>query len=136
MRLAWPWLALALAGCGGGPEVAPVEGVLRVNGRPMGKVFVQFHPDPDRGTTGPSSSAVTDDEGRFRLRYDTPGGAEPAEGAVVGWHRVVLADYSRFDDGSGRAPPSKIPDTYWTVLHTPLRAEVKRGQPPVTLDVP
>src|SRR4051794_4970198 len=93
MRTVRPWLvflyAAALAAGCSGPKLVPVSGQVTLNGRPLKNVRVEFHPDPDQGASGPSSSGVTDDDGRFTLIC--PARAN-APGAVVGHHRVVLSD--------------------------------------------
>ena len=77
----------ALAGCGGGPRIAPVSGVVKVNGRPVKGLVVSFQPvgAADAPNPGRGSSGVTDENGRYTLVYD---GEEP--GAVVGKHRVRI----------------------------------------------
>jgi len=78
-------LAFGLTGCGG-PRVASVDGTVRLEGRPLADVEVQFIPDPARGTVGPPCSAYTDADGRYRIA------AAGREGAVVGSHRVCIND--------------------------------------------
>jgi hypothetical protein len=77
----------ALAGCGRGPERAEVEGVVTLDGKPLGNVEVVFLPDPERGSTGPRAAALTDAQGRYHLRSD-----RGEEGAAVGKYRVLIVD--------------------------------------------
>ena len=80
-------LVLAVAGCSGGPTLAPVSGVVTLDGAPYGKAVVSFQPIASSGNAEPGrgSSAYTDENGRFVLRYDGT-----ADGAVVGKHLVRI----------------------------------------------
>lgn len=80
---------LALAGCGGGPVLAPVTGKVTLDGKPLDRIAIEFHPDGE----GPRSTATTGADGTFTLQTDT---GRP--GAVVGTHKVVLRDLSLFPD--------------------------------------
>ena len=79
--------ALAAAGCGGGPKIAEVSGVVTVNGRPYPNAVVSFQPigSKENPNPGRGSVAETDENGRFKLVYD---GSE--SGALVGKHRVRI----------------------------------------------
>jgi len=129
-------LPLAAFACGSNPQVAPVSGVVKLDGVPLPDAVVEFLPDPDRGTTGPRSTATTDEQGRFRLTCD-----DGREGAVVGFHRVLVQDARAFPPPRGRAgaatmtPASRIPERYGKVTGTPLSVEVKADPQTVTLEV-
>jgi len=89
--LALPALAfLAMAGCSRGPEIAEVSGVLKSKGTPLKNVRIEFLPE----SSGPKSTGVTDDQGRYVLK--TEDGLLP--GAVVGPHRVILKDLDFYGD--------------------------------------
>jgi hypothetical protein len=119
-------LLAVLAGCSGGPDVAPVSGVVTLDGRPYPKAVVSFQPigTPENPNPGRGSSAYTDEQGRFVLRTDNE-----RKGAVVGKHRVRIM--TRGNDvvgqntegvGSSDATPSKrevdpIPPE-WNALST------------------
>lgn len=96
------WLPVLLLGllfgCEKGPEVAEVTGTVTVGGKPLEGVLVKFLPDPVSGTSGPSSFATTNAEGKFDLVYDKQ---NDLHGAVVGWHRVFLMDPAREDRPPG-----------------------------------
>lgn len=122
-------LALLAAGCGGGPEFAEVQGTVKVNGRPVDKIQVEFWPT----VSGPRSIGVTDAEGRFTLTADT---GKP--GAVVGTHKVVLRDVGIMGDKFlGRAgesidmtkgKPSRIPTAYADSTKTTMEKTVVSGK--------
>jgi hypothetical protein len=132
------WLA---SGCGPGYRVAEVDGVVKSGGKPVPHLRVQFMPDPEKGTKGPTSTGTTDEEGRFTLVC-----ADKRAGAVVGWHRVVITDLGvrtfktvKDDDGKaaakGRPQASHVPDKYTSVAQTPLHVEVKSEKQEVTFDL-
>lgn len=130
------FVVCALAsGCGPGYEVAEVEGVVRVQGKPGAKLHVQFYPDPAKGANGPISAADTDDEGRFKLvLQDTNGSGRP--GAVVGWHRVVLSDLQMAASETGKGVPVRLTSDYMAAGTTPLTREVARGKQAIEIDIP
>ncbi|QDT69371.1 hypothetical protein MalM25_23080 [Planctomycetes bacterium MalM25] len=94
-------LALSM-GCGGGPKMANVSGVVTLEGEPVPNVVVRFQPLPPEGesfATGKAAFGEAGADGKFRLstygEYD---------GAVVGVHRVTV---SSLDSSPlpGTAPP-------------------------------
>ena len=130
-------LAVSVAGCGRKVPLAQVEGTVRLDGRPLADALVCFLPDPERGAAGPRSVAVADMDGRYRLRCD-----DGRDGAVLGWHRVLLEDMLLYSvprlDGAGGARPalaSRIPPRYTTAVKSPLSFEVKAGSQTIDLDI-
>src|SRR3954454_2010163 len=89
-------LAVAAGGCPRGPtrNLAPVEGTVTKDGRPLRGIEVVFLADLDAGIKGPRSSGTTDEAGHYRLRTDSG-----EEGTVTGKHRVLLHDQKA---GKGR----------------------------------
>src|SRR5712675_2209436 len=69
-----------LAGCGGGPNVVAVTGVLTYKGKPVTNAYVDFVPEKGRPSWG-----QTDEQGRFKLDYDPQ-----RNGALVGKHKVSV----------------------------------------------
>lgn len=141
-------IVFMLSGCTPAPKFTPVSGKVMMNGKPLGNVRVEFHPDPDAKGAGPSSTATTDSNGQFTLT--NPGaGSEP--GAVIASHRVILSDLDvygsvfvgrgnyRHEDEKGvpKEVPKipRIPAVYSDLSKTPLKIEVKPGMEPVTLEV-
>lgn len=120
---------LILAGCGGGPELAEVEGVVRLNGTPLPEVAVAFLPDVAAGTPGQAVRAVTDNQGRYRLPYDPGDGI----GAPVGVHRVLVDDAKAKAEHSGK---SRVPPQYEALLGNPLGTrEIKSGKQSIDIDL-
>jgi len=120
-------MACVVSGCGRPIPLGEVQGTARLDGRPIDQVLVSFLPDPAKQTRGPRSAAATDAAGRFRLRCD-----DGREGAVVGWHRVLVEDLKPYaaprSDNPDRPAvviPSRIPSAYRDPAKTPLRLEVR-----------
>ncbi len=91
--------------------LVPVEGRVTMNGRPLAGARVIFHPE---GRSFRSPEAVTDDEGRYRLRFcDGYAGAPPGKYRVEvvligpqGQDVVPLdAEYGHFRRRSHEVPP-------------------------------
>lgn len=130
-------LGCLLAGCSKPPYTTTfVNGVVTQNGQPLAGIEVQFCPDPEALTKGPSALGETDEQGKFTLRFAVPGAAESQEGAVVGMHKVTLADLNQKPAPQGSPPnPSRIPKIYGSVQTTPLKLEVKDGVGEMVIDV-
>jgi hypothetical protein len=136
------------AGCRG-REFSEVEGVVTLDGAPLHDVEVLFIPDPARGNSGNNASAVTDAQGRYRLRSPKEG----KDGAAVGRYRVavtdllMVADFTTAGDapraGAGAAPPPqpgakkrRFPTAYGDPAGTPLKdVEVKPGKQTLDFDL-
>src|SRR5262249_30675321 len=133
-RKALVLLALVAGGCGSPPR-GEVEGQVRCSGQPVDHCRGPFSRDAARGAAGPRSWAVTDAQGRYRLR-----GEDQQVGAVAGWHRVVVEDLAvyqapRATDGTVlRKPPARFSPRYSDPLHTPLRRQGQPGAPGLDLD--
>jgi hypothetical protein len=120
-------IVLTAAGCTGetGPAVFPVTGKVLVDGEPRAGLAVMFLPDTSKGTTGPSSIAQTDSEGRFTL--NAPG---EKQGAIAGTHKVTITCPSfggsnPSGEGEQETTPCSIAPKFSSVIDTPLSAEVK-----------
>lgn len=126
--------ALAATGCSSGPPFGTVSGRVTANGQPAAKVRVEFHPDAQAGTQGPTSVAETDADGRYTLAYATA--ERTGKGAVVGKHKVVLQDLKMAESETGRGVPVRFGPEYGTVLTTPLVRDVAAGDQTIDLAVP
>jgi hypothetical protein len=144
--------ATAGGGCQRGPtwNLAPVEGTVLKDGRPLHGIEVVFLPDAD--TVGPQSSGITDEVGHYRLRTD--GGDD---GAAVGSHRVCIHDTHRAPLSLSRLPKKaanakafpkegvflkeaasaspRVPSSYGRPNETPLRVNVRSSPQVIDLDV-
>ena len=132
-------LLLACLGSGCGSRPLPlndkVEGVVRYEGVPLAGVRVDFLPESGYGRTAPSSTAMTDAEGRFELAC-----ADDKSGAVVARHRVTVVQGRRAGAGDERdavvvGQGFRLPAVYALAAQTPLRVTVTQGQHVYDLDL-
>ena len=80
-----------LSGCGdSGTKAVPVEGTVKLNGKGLNKILVEFLPTSD----GQRSFGETDSEGHFKLTTDDG----KRDGATVGTHKVTLKDAAVLGD--------------------------------------
>lgn len=81
-------LLMSLAvGCGGRPDLAPVSGVVTLDGQPLAGAHVSFQPvQDDVGEMAMGSYGTTTADGRYSLRLVDP----DAPGAIPGMHRVRI----------------------------------------------
>ena len=138
---ALPLLSLAtiacVTGCGSsGPAMAPVSGVVTVDGAPVENAAVMFVPEGG----GRPATGLTDADGKFSLET-----LEPGDGALVGNHKVTVTGVKTTgiqatEDGlSGVVDPSQVkeewfvPQKYSKPDTSGLTQEVKRGMEPVEL---
>ncbi|MCC9604684.1 carboxypeptidase-like regulatory domain-containing protein [Blastopirellula sp. JC732] len=130
-----PWLALAImtaafVGCGNDlPPVGEVYGTVKLNGEPVEGCQVMFEPIAG----GRSSSAMTDADGRYTLRYNGD-----ADGALLGKHKVrlITARGTRRDDNGRIVDPGvkeKLPKEYNS--ETTQVVEVTSGDNPIDFEV-
>ena len=130
-------LLLVASGCGGSSyDVAEVDGVVLIKGKPGHKLFVQFIPDVIGKGSPPTSTAETDAQGRFTLMLMEGNGESPRAGAVVGTHRVVLRDLQLAASPTGRGVPIRLPANYTLPGSTPLTQEVNEGAQTIEIKVP
>lgn len=89
-------LAAMVAGCSQGPyEVAPVSGVVTLNGEPLPDATVSFAPiGSEKDVVGPGSSGTTNESGEYELKT-----FKDETGAIVGMHTVRISTFkSKFKD--------------------------------------
>ena len=128
---------LALMGCSRGPNLAEVEGTIKLKGKPIDKIHVEFWPEGN----GPRSIGLTDAEGKYSLTTDDG----KRKGALVGHHKIVLRDTSVLGEkflgrkGEGvdmsQGRKARISAQYNDALKTPLKKEVTAGKTQIDLDV-
>jgi hypothetical protein len=114
-----------LVGCQGGAKVAPVSGVVTLDGKPLANAHIVFQPMASGGKTdaGTGSYALTDTNGAYTLRLAD----NDQQGAVIGKHRVEINLKVESDDRANpqRPPPKVLPAKY--NRNTELQFEVKPG---------
>ena len=93
-------LWVACCGCSDGPTLAPVAGVVTLDGQPVEGARVVTQPIAESGGS-PGSFGVTDAAGRYELREIKTN--QP--GAVIGHHRVRVTKTERtYGDDSVDVP--------------------------------
>ncbi len=123
---------LLMVGCGKTPaELVPVSGVVTIGGKPAANIMVRFMPDVMKDNSGPSSSAITNEQGEFTLVAD-----DQRPGAVAGNHVVTFVDMDeeRPAQGEELSKPPRL-DSAFTTAAGGKRVTVVAGQS-VTLDLP
>lgn len=120
-------LSAAFIGCNKTEQqpLLEVEGVVLIDGKAAEGIRVSFMPDSRKGAKGPTSSGVSDSNGKFKLTTDTG-----KQGAVAGWHVVVLSDNKipQLEQEEEKEPPTtRVPAKYSSLTKTDLFKEVKTG---------
>lgn len=92
-------LALVPGGCGSGdrPTLAPVHGHVTLDGKPLARAGVAFNPIESGGR---ESSAVTNSEGEYVLRY-----IRDEMGGVLGKNAVRITTQRNSDPTTEKLPP-------------------------------
>jgi len=139
MKLFHPLVCLAVVsffsltpGCGKqSVDLAPVSGTVKIGGKPAGDIMLRFMPDISKKNTGPTSSAITDQNGEFTLKTD-----DGRDGAVLGDHVVTFVDMTeeRVEQGEEMTRPPRI-DSILTTGAGGKRVTVVAGQN-VDFDLP
>lgn len=118
---------LLLSGCGSStPPLAPATGTVAYGGQPLSSGMIVFTPDPAKGSTGPSATALIQSDGSFVLHTgETPG-------APAGWHRVtvvcIAAPEVELGSTGYAVPVSLIPEKYRSADLSGLSREVRMGE--------
>jgi hypothetical protein len=122
-------LAASMLGCEKPPyAVAPVSGVVTLNGNPAAHAAVMFQPvaPPGVENPGPGSFGITDEQGRYALKLVGP----ETPGAVVGKHKVRIVDHDpprELSDDESRPQPARVqsvPKKYNNALEAPFEFDV------------
>jgi len=116
-------LLVICAGCGDDSGVGKVQGVVSLDGVPIDRAAVTFHPGDARASVG-----VTDEEGHYELVY-----TRSTKGAVVGEHKVTISTKINRDDDhpesktGGKGREETMPPQYLNLRKTELTATVESG---------
>jgi hypothetical protein len=125
-------VALAMLGCGGPTyQFTPVSGVVLLDGKPARGIMVQFMPDVMEAGQGPTSFAVTDEDGKFTLKT-----YEGQEGAVIGNHVVTLTDTDeeRPEQGTVAKKGPRLAARFSSPGPNGLKVTVKAGGEPIKIE--
>lgn len=120
---------IVCVGCSGkSVELAEVEGTVTQNGQPLDGVKVMFSPDPSKGDAGQTSQAITDENGKYRLKYKGD-----QYGAEVGWHIVNALDV-KAENSRDNPIPNRVAVKYSLPSSSDLTFEVKSEPSPQIFD--
>jgi hypothetical protein len=111
---------LLLSGCSGGQDIASVEGLVTMDGKPLPRATVVFIPE----VGGRPAGSQTDKDGKYVLNFS--GGRK---GAIPGKNKVQIstrADPFLDAEGNNLGSPETVPAEY--NVHTTLAFEVVQGQ--------
>jgi hypothetical protein len=110
-----------VAGCSQNDSLATVEGIVRLDGRPLTTGTVRFVPAAGRAATGQIQS-----DGTFQL-----GTYADSDGAVIGIHKVAIIAYEAAGgvkpayEAGAQANKPLVPQRYMAVGTSGLTFEVK-----------
>ena len=95
---------LVASGCDKGPELAPVTGVVLLDGKPLPNATIEFQPDD-----GSPSFATTGEDGSYELMF-----TRDRKGAMPGKHRISIRTEGNVvdADGSERKVREMLPAKY------------------------
>jgi hypothetical protein len=113
-------------GCDTGPELAPVSGRVTLGGEPAAQISVTFQPQAHGSSSeaGPSSTGITDADGRYTLKTIE----HKKAGAAIGRHVVRLARHQAID-------PTKGPEQQMVqVARRPLPKQCRDGSLTFTVE--
>jgi len=107
------------------PDLGEVRGTVTLDGKPLARAMVQFHPESgmEAGSRAGSSAATTNSEGKYRLVY-----VGDVYGAAIGKHRVTI-------QAPNLSRERRLPRKYTSVRRTVLLNEVEAGTNEINLDL-
>lgn len=121
-------LAVIVIGCGGGPQLLPVSGVVTLDGQPVADAGVLFVP----ADSGPTTSGTTDAAGRFRLTTANRSGTLAGRYHIAVNKREFVGDRNLgpLPTVAAKDMPVKwiIPEKYSRAETSGLEATVDRSQ--------
>jgi hypothetical protein len=123
-------LAFAFASCSGEEQLHPVTGSVRVDGKPANRAVVMFHPENPVSLNETAATAVTAEDGTFKLATGTKHGVKSGKYIVtVVWPdpNKPLTDAQKMMGVSPYDAPDLLGGRYSTKEKSSLRAEVKSG---------
>lgn len=106
LNLVLAWICVATVGCSNQPEVAPVRGFVKMDGKalPGGRVMFQPIAQGENKNVGRPALGQIQEDGSFVLTT-----FEEGDGAVVGPHHPVVMENRQEDDPNSTRPTVKGP---------------------------
>jgi hypothetical protein len=120
---------MAIAGCGGGPKTVPVSGVATLDGKPLDRGILFFHPDASKGNNlRLGCRATIGGGGQYELYTEDL--STVYKGAPVGWYKVTIVPLV-----PGNDTPVPVNRKYTDSDKTPLEIEVVPNPQPGAYDL-
>ena len=116
-------LCVVFVVCCGEMKVAPVSGVVTLDGQPLNRASVMFEPEAG----GRPSFGVTDENGKYRLGYSMN-----EEGAEVGSCRVKISTSLEQGDYGSKRAKELIPARY---AKEPIVVEVESKSNTINIEL-
>lgn len=121
------WI-VALVGCGSsGPELATVQGNVKLDGKPIAGARVIFHPE-----SGRVAAARTDDNGDYELHF-----SYGRDGALIGKHLIRITTFAEATAYQGMEPSPEAPEVFPAKFNTDseLKREIVDGSNQIDFDL-
>jgi hypothetical protein len=128
-------LIVSQFGCGGsGSTLYPVEGTVKVDGKPLSHGSVAFHPDAKKGNESKKILGGDVKDGAYKIYTDGQPGAPP------GWYKVTVVSTSEVDSSKPEKAKSYVhkafSDPKTTTLSVEVTASPKAGAYDLTVGSP
>ncbi|WP_169975767.1 carboxypeptidase-like regulatory domain-containing protein [Tautonia rosea] len=94
---------LISTGCGSGPKLVPVSGIVTLNGEPLEGAELTFVPDPGNAEMTPGGDQ-TGPNGNYKAMYNFRSGLAP------GKYTVLISKKTGTGEGAENAPPEIMGD--------------------------
>lgn len=94
---------LVSAGCGSGPKLVPVSGIVTLNGEPLEGAELTFIPDPNNVEVTPGGDQ-TGPQGNYKAMYNY------RSGLAAGKYTVLISKKASTGEGAEDAPPEIMGD--------------------------
>ena len=127
-------VSIALGGCSGSSDLSAVTGKVTYKGQPVSGATILFMGDE---TTRPAT-AISSSDGSYSLMTLDKKGAAPGQYSVIVTKTEMPAESGEppsMEEAAKRAtrsppaPKELLPAKYGDATRSPLKAEVKKGQP-------
>ena len=131
--------ALLAAGCGGPPELVPVTGTVKIDGKTYRAVRIHFEPlvPSQKTTVYQLGLGITDDQGKFSLKSSGGDGIEAGEYKVT-FSRVVSGGKVQAEEGKkpeGNGARETLPDHLTKMDKTKEIAKVSKDSHDFVFDL-
>jgi hypothetical protein len=119
--VAGSWIAFSLSGCARqSTGLTEVSGIVTYQGKPLKDGFVSFVP---AGDTGSGASGTIGPDGRYELFH-----SRSLKGIAPGEYQIRIESWEIPPAMGGQPPKHAMPEKYYLVNTSPLRATVEAGR--------